>query len=333
MSAVFEGQRIVAALVQRGHLPADATPPPEPPVSRPWFVSLLLGVAGWLAGIFGMVFVFMVFEPRTSASLSVIGLVLLGAAFALYTIDRDNAFFDQLALALSIAGQIAIAGAIGEGTKWELAPTAALIAVLQVILVLVMPNPLARFLSALFACIAWAFAVRAAWWGEDPVGSQRAKVPLIPALLSWLASWLPIAAVAAVLIWREAAWMARPVRSVLRPMLSGFLVALAFGSFAIAPWDVLEGPPGESRVSWLVTWPLLSVAASMLAAFWAYRLRHAALVGAAAVAAFLHVVMFYYMLGTTLLMKSCIMAVVGILLVAAGALLRKAPARHGRETA
>jgi Domain of unknown function (DUF4401) len=324
---------LTAALVQHGHLPPDTAPPPEAPPTRPWFIALLLGIAGWLAGLCSVFFLALVFEPKTAGSLGMIGVVLLAVAFGLYVADRNNSFLDQLALAFSIAGQLAVAGAIGQATEWKPALTASLIAILQGVLVLAMPNSLARLLSTMFACAAWAIAIRTGWLSGGWFGSARASVGFLPALLAWLVIWTPVAAAAWFLIAREAAWMATAFRTLARPVLSGLLIALAFGSLATAPWEMFDdfGPAGARRMNWLVIWPLLSAAGAMLAGFLAYRLRHTGLIGAAAVAAFLHAVMFYYLLGSTLLTKAAIMAVAGVVMLAIGGMLWRAPSLQARE--
>ena len=47
---------LVDQLRAQGVIPADAPAPAEDSTDRPWFVSLLQGAAGWLAGIFLLVF-------------------------------------------------------------------------------------------------------------------------------------------------------------------------------------------------------------------------------------------------------------------------------------
>src|SRR4029453_12126408 len=81
-------------------------PPRDPPAdrdsARPWYIGLLLGVSGWVAGIFVLVFIFMLYELRSPASAMFIGAGLLGAAWGLFRVDRDGTFISQLALALSV---------------------------------------------------------------------------------------------------------------------------------------------------------------------------------------------------------------------------------------
>jgi hypothetical protein len=130
------------ALAERGLIAADATPLPFGSAGRPWYVSLVMGGAGWLASLFGFLFVLLLFEPDTPPEATVAGVILLGAGFGLYAADRDNAFFEQLALALSLAGQFALLYAVGEGTESATA-VAGFATVLSVGVVIAMPNPFA----------------------------------------------------------------------------------------------------------------------------------------------------------------------------------------------
>lgn len=334
MSGSVTADALTAALIQRGALDPGAVPPSFAGSERPWFVSALLGVAGWLAGLSVLVFVLALFEPSRTSTYATFAAVLLAAAFGLYAADRHNAFFDQLALALSIAGQIAATAAFAQATR-SVALTAGAVAVMQCVLLLVMPNRLARSIAAFFACVAWALAIRFAWWDEASWSSRRPAVTPGPAIAGWFVIWAPIAALVSTAIASEPKWMASKARQIARPALTGMLLALTFGTFASMPVDVIElalGPNPEPHTNWLVIWPLLNAAAALLAGLGAFRLRSRAVLGAAIVAALLHVMQFYYVLGTTLVVKSAIMLIVGALLLGWGALLSRG-AREREATA
>jgi hypothetical protein len=314
---------LTASLVQRQVLPPGTQSPSTMQAHRPWFIGVVVGAAGWLAGIFGMAFVWMLFEPSSTGAFVLIACVLLGAAYGLYAVDRESAFFDQLALALSIAGQISAVVAASKFTS-SAAAVAAIVALLQCVLALVMPNALARTLATLFACIAWALTIRLAWWDED-LFDTRKEVALGPAVTGWCVIWLPVMALAWQLIERESAWMATGMRQVIRPVLTGLLVSIALGTTFSAPAGVFDvwQPSVERETNWLSMWPLLDVFAALVAALFAFRVRSTALVGTAIAAALIHVMQFYFLLGTTLLAKSFIMLGVGVLLLVGGLLLRK----------
>lgn len=318
-------------MARRGLIAADAEPLPFGTAGRPWYVSAVLGGAGWLASLFGFLFVAMLFEPDTTGEILLAGVVMLGAGFGLYAADRDSAFFEQLALALSLAGQIALIWAVGDATE-SAAATAGFTALLTAALTVALPNRFARLLSTFFACIAWALTIRLGWWGEDSFGDPELAVALVPALIGWIVIWVPVGLGVHMLIERETEWMATDARRIARPALTGLLLALSLGTWTSEPFAALTfwTPPGQRSTSWLALWPLLGVAAALFAAVYAYRLRHRAMIGAAITGALLHVVQFYYLLGVRLVTKSYIMLAVGaLLLLAAGRARRSEPAGGG----
>lgn len=309
MKQPISAQELADELLQR-RLIQSASTPEAPSNDRPWFISIVLGFSGWLAGIFGLAFVALLFKPDSPAGFALAGLILLSAAFGLYAADRSGAFFDQLALALSIAGQLALAWAASEATRSD-AATAALIAVMQVILLFVMPNTLAKVLAALFACCAWALTIRFAWWGPLGLHNVRPQVTLPPAFVGWFVVWIPIIGAVHALIATERTWMASDLRRLARPALHGLLLSLAVATWVSEPNMLTSAVESQGRTNWLALWPLLGVAAALFAAFCAFRLRSRAMIGVSIAGALLHVAQFYYVLGTTLVIKSAIMLGVG----------------------
>jgi len=332
MTQAIGAAELTNALTERGLLPAGAEPPPLGHTDRPWFIGVVLGASGWLAGLFALLFVYLLFEPESTGAFALAGVIMLAAAYGLYFADRDSAFFEQLALALSIAGQLALAWAAADATDSTPA-TAALMAALQLVLLFVLPNYLAKTLAAFFACVAFAIAVRYAWWDRSVLDYAREEVALLPALLGWLVIWAPLIALAQLLIAREAAWMASALRGVARPALNGLIAALAIGTWASEPFASLPFGVTGTATNWLALWPLLAVATALFAASCAFRQRARALLGLAIAGALLHTLQFYYVLGTTLVLKSSFMLADGVVLLAAAwALRRRWSSAPGRES-
>jgi hypothetical protein len=319
MSALTETE-LTAALAQRGLLTEAPNAPDAASSDRPWFISAVLGAAGWLAGVFVLLFVYLMFEPDSASELGLAGSILVTAAYGLYRADRSGSFFAQLALALSIAGQIALCASFAAATE-SVAATAAITTAVQLGLLIVMPNALARVLAAFFACIGWAITVRFAWWDRSWLDSGDLSVALGPALLGWLAIWAPIVAAAEWLVRRERAWLSTPLRSIARAASSGVIAALALGTWAAEPFASL--PFARAGFShWLALWPLLGTGAAAYAAFCAVRFRSRALLGLAIAGGLLHALQFYFVLGVGLLTKAAIMAAVGAALLAAAWILQ-----------
>lgn len=332
-------RELVAQLRSRGLIPEKS--PPVHDADRPWFVALLQGVAGWLAGIFLLVFVALMFKPDSSGAIFAVGALLLAGAWVLYFADRDAVFLDQLALAISIAGQLAVAWAIVKEDTSGLRLATTLL-VLQIFVLLIMPNKVARTLAALFATIAWVFTVRfllRPGQGEQIFfdGHHEPHSPLLGAWtlpLAWALTWVPLLALAGWLIHHEVRWMSSRLRGHARPLLTGTLLGLSLGGIAAEPFTVfaLGIESMGMRFSWWALFPLLSVALAMFSAWGAFRVRSHALLGFAVFAALLHLSRFYYLYGTTLLWKSVIMLIAGAVLLLAGIALRKHVPEVGRSS-
>ena len=300
-----------------------------PAHDRPLAISLLLGTSGWVAGLFMLGFVAMLFQPDNAAQAAVCGSVLLAAAWGLFKADGDGAqvFVAQLGLTLSIAGQFLMLYAISGHAK-GIAPIASAALVLQTVLALVMPNRLHRMLSTLFATIAWALTVRFALVGEPEFwrGDSSAHTAALPvALAGWFAAWTPVGAGLWWLIRGEPAWAARGGERVLQPISTGLIVGLAFATLASQPFESFRWfGAGEVDTGSLALWPLLSALAALGAVAAAFALRRRGLMSVCVIAALLHISHFYYALSTSLLIKSVLMLAMGsAMLIAARAVTKK----------
>ena len=309
-------QALLSELQTRGLAAADAHTAAHEAnavLDRPWYIGLLLGVSGWLAGLFLLGFVALLFQPDKAPQAAITGAVLLGAAWGLFKADRDGAFVTQLALALSIAGQCLMLFAMNEHAR-SLGPIAASALLLQIGLALAMPNRLHRTLSTFFATVAWALTVRFALFGEPEFwhGDREVAASLGQSLGGWLLAWLPVGAGIFLMIRNEPGWMARGWQPVARPVLTGLIVGLAFATIASQPFESFRWfGAGPAPQSWLALWPLLSALAALGGIAAAFALRSRALMGACALAVLLHVSHFYYELGTSLLLKSLLMLAMG----------------------
>ncbi|MEO5694679.1 MAG: DUF4401 domain-containing protein [Usitatibacter sp.] len=302
---------------------------------RPWYIGLLLGTAGWFAGIFVLILAAILFSPKSGGAALVMGLLLIAAAWGIFRGDRDGAFLSQLGLAFSIAGQFAVLFGANEmffqGARLTGFAITAL--VMQVALVFAMPNGLHRTMSTLFACIAWAMSVRYGVWDHYSFGPMAGREPqgvaLFPALLGWLVVWVPVGYGLFLLVRREPRWMLRRRQELLRPVGAGLIVGLAFATLLSQPLDSFTSSFIERgiRNNWLALWPLLSALASLGALVAAFALGSRGLMALCVVAALLHASHFYYAMGTTLLVKALTMLLLGAALLGAADYLRN---RSGR---
>lgn len=294
---------------------------------RPLALSLLLGISGWVAGGFMLVFVAALVGLNTADQAVLPCLLLLAAAWGLFRVDGDGAlvFVTQFALALSIAGQCLALFAMVKDLH-GIAPVSGAALLLQVALLLVMPNRLHRTLSTLFALIAWALVVRFGLFGEPDYshGGHASPVATLPVVLgAWALAWVPVMAALGYAIRRESAWARGPWAPALSAIVTGAIGGLAFATLASYPFESFNWVGGEPvGIGGLALWPLLSAFGALFALMAAFALQRKALMALCLTAALLHVGHFYYALGVSLLAKSLLMLVIGAACLAAAHALR-----------
>lgn len=321
---------LIDAVRARGANVREIPPPTLEEAHRPWFVSLLLGFAGWLAGFLILIFIASTMKLDSNPAIFGVGAALLAGAWALYYANRNAVFLDQFALAISIAGQCAVAWSLLEDVRSE-AAVAGVLLLLQLVILAVMPEKTARTLAALFATIAWTFAVRFTFQdiraGDFFFGNHHeGRDPdTWRAIIAWLLTWLPMLALTWWLVWREHQWMATPLRALGRPALTGLLLGISLAGIASEPFGMLTLGDEAVGISlgWWAVFPLLSIGLALFAAFCAFRLRSLGLLGFAVFGALLHTARFSYNFGTSLNWKSVIMVCMGVVLLGAGVLLRQ----------
>lgn len=139
-------------LIQEGVLTSDMST--DNNVSSPWYIKSLLAISGWLGALFILGFIFALFQSiieYPSADLFISFLLFLSAYLVLSTPKND--FYEHLALACSLSGQVLLCVAL---FMLELTTSIWLImGVLQLILVLIMPSFLHRLFSTIFAVISF----------------------------------------------------------------------------------------------------------------------------------------------------------------------------------
>lgn len=139
-------------------------------LESPWYVKVLLAFSGWLAALFllGFIGVGFQFIIKSSAASFFTGGAMIFGAFALLRAPK-NEFFEHLSLAISLAGQALIILSIFKIFKGDNETTWMLIAFLQVILAIIMPNFVHRVYSTFIA--AFAFSTALTIWGAPYIFS------------------------------------------------------------------------------------------------------------------------------------------------------------------
>ena len=329
---------------------------PEPvPSGSPWFVRLMLGIAGWIGALFllGFVGTALEFILEDGPYAIIAGAVCCAAAFAIFQRMEGQDAAEQFALALSLSGQGLLVVGLADIFDAD-GPTLYLaIAAVELALVWIIPNFVHRFLAAAGSALAFTLAI-------NQLGLHGLATPLLCVALAliWLDAtkwatagdlWRPVGygLVLAVMtietfhvfrgedvfgIARANGWMTLHGQWIGRGVTGVVLV------FAGASLAVREGYRPGSRVY------LLSVCAAGLSAILGivapglgsallilllgYAAGNRLLVGAGIFSLLGFTSHYYYSLHASLLTKSGTLALTGVVLLANAWFLRRDGVRH-----
>ncbi|APV51650.1 hypothetical protein BWI17_19300 [Betaproteobacteria bacterium GR16-43] len=326
----------IYAQLHREGLVADAQPPAgSVDIPSPWYVRVMLGTAGWIAGLllmgfFGGIFVALF---RDSTALIGLGLLQCGAAAFIYRMGKKNEVLDQVALGISMSGQAMVGFGLARAMNYKM-DAAIAIAVFQAVLVIVMSNYLHRLISTIFAGI----AISVALWNNKAYGVASILMA-VPLGVLWLreSDWRATAygeAISAVAWGLSIVVLFTPLPGHLGdfirlsamgiPEAAGFAVALVvFATFACR--DASPLARGVAFVGAVVlsalAWRAPGVIACGFLLLAGYRSGSKLLLGLAAVGLLSYLSAFYYQLSITLLAKSQSLAAMGAVMLVAGLVL------------
>ncbi|MEW6280944.1 MAG: GDYXXLXY domain-containing protein [Candidatus Eremiobacterota bacterium] len=317
-------------LADEGLVEPDSLPDLEERSGPPWYVRLLLGLGAWIASIFAVVFLFMLDVLDSEASLIAVGLVVGVLAVLLRRSVREsrNDFFAQLGLAGCVTSQILVTIGLGE---WLEDPISWGIPVLgfQAGLLVLFPDRTGRFLT----CLGMSGVV------SVMVGEFEGFGDTALLLLSAVAGWL---------WWRAPSLQAGRLAEVHTPAafgaVCGVFMLLLFGQWEWYPATFVSTVGLTAGVAWLSwrlgekPWPCIAVlvlgastydAPGVMAAVGALLLgflRHSGLLqGLAWLFLILFGVYYYYWMEISLLLKSELLAVSGLVLLGTRWLLLRGP--------
>lgn len=332
----------------------EGDPPESGALESPWYIKLLLAISGWLAALFLLGFLGIGFELifRNSVVTMVVGTVLIGIAFALLRIPK-NEFYEHVALAVSLAGQALVVWAIFDNTSREVSWLVT--SIFQSVLAIVIPNFIHRVFSSFFAAICFSstlallgvpyiagsvimFAAAWLWLNEfnypQHMSKQRAiGYGLVLALIQIKGSALYHYSFIGLFGHKHAAnlWA--------YPWI-GELLAGAVTLFVV--WHILRrlghGLSAPITISALIGAALLTavsmeaygITVGMLILLLGFAGSNRVLMGLGTISLLFYISSYYYLLDTTLLEKSQTLLIIGLVLLGARWLmLRIAP--EGRE--
>ena len=162
-----------AGLVQ-GPLPLPSK------TDSPWYVRAMMGVAGWIGAIFLLLFLAVGFKFIMDSEMArmVVGILLCGAAAWLFKIGEENDFLSQFAFAISLTGQVLIVSSFAEIFDWRGGQVSWPTAALEIALFFLISN----FLHRVWCAFAAGMAIGGAF-------NSLGTFPLFPALAAAGFSW------------------------------------------------------------------------------------------------------------------------------------------------
>lgn len=127
----------------------------------PWYVRVMLGAAGWLGSFFllGFVGIGFSFVMESAFASLLIGALLTVVAFFLFRAHAANDFLAQLGLAVSLAGQMLIIYGFFEWSDHNEFRLFSVLCVVEILLMLCMPNFIYRVMSCVAAAMSLSFAL------------------------------------------------------------------------------------------------------------------------------------------------------------------------------
>jgi len=140
---------------------AEGDLPPVDADASPWYVRVMLGVAGWIGALFllGFVGVGFSFVMKSTAPALIVGALGCVAAYAIFHAARDNDFAMQFGLAVSLAAQAIFIFGLFNGFRHGTFTLYVLIVVFEATLALLVPNFIHRVLTSAAAAFALSYAL------------------------------------------------------------------------------------------------------------------------------------------------------------------------------
>lgn len=158
----FSRQSLWQRLQAGGLVEGDA--PAVEGAESPWFVRVMLGVAGWIGSLFLLAFVGagFAFVMKSAIAALVTGALVSGGAYAIFRAKQESDFFSQFGLAVGLAGQMMLLIGLFELFEGNERFVYGATFVIEALLAFVMPNFIYRVLASLAAALSLTFALHSA---------------------------------------------------------------------------------------------------------------------------------------------------------------------------
>ena len=168
-------------LKQAGFIDEDTPVPTD--TDSPWYLRLMLGIAGWIGALFllGFAGFGFVFVAESATASVVLGALTCAAAAWIYSHQAHNDSAEQFAFAVSLAGQGLIVFGLVTAVDFEFTLSALIVAGVQVVLFMLIANSQHRTWCALAGLYALTITL-------SRLGFSTYIATFLAAVFSWL--WL-----------------------------------------------------------------------------------------------------------------------------------------------
>ncbi|HYD82242.1 MAG TPA: DUF4401 domain-containing protein [Paucimonas sp.] len=343
-------------LLRHSLVEGDLLPTPAP--RAPWFVRVMLGVAGWIGALFllGFVGAAFAFVMKSAAASFVLGALCCGGAYAVFRTAPERDFATQFGLAVSLAGQAMIATGVFKALDLDKAPAYLIICAIEALLAGLMPNFIHRLISAWAALAAlWFGLAQLGIYGVAPAMAAAACAAIWSSEARWADNpevWRPLGYGAALALLQIDAWSLFDSHAMPRAAASASWLAAHAAAVnavligAVLSWTVWRlladqrvSPSGRAGMSAIAAALLLAavssaapgIASAALILLLGFARGNRLLIGLGLCALGGFLSHYYYQMQTTLLVKSAVLAATGFALLVARAAMRKWFGANGAE--
>lgn len=318
-------------------------------LESPWYVRLLIGFSGWLAALFMLAFIGVIFEFAFKNNVAglIIGCTMIFSAYLMLSKKSDSDFSSQFALAVSFAGQMLLVFSL-DLFQW-FSPRDAfnwiLIGMLQAALAWFMPNSIHRVWSAFAAVIALSIAlavwhiyfiqttfimvmVAIIWINEFKWVEYQQKLKPIGYGLTLAALYQASTGIYYILFWN----ISRYKESLLQPwvgeLLSGLVILYIV--LQLLRRQNINIPSRTANMSFIgalilivASFEMFGITVGIMIILLGYANGNRILTGLGIASLLSFISAYYYSLETTLLIKSQLLLTIGILLMLASWLMHR----------
>ncbi len=139
----------------------EGEPPPAAAPRSPWYVRIMLGIAGWIGALFLLAFIGVgfAFVMKSATAAFVVGAAVCAGAALMFRVIGENGFVSQFGLAVSLAGQALMIYGLAQWFGHSFTAAALAIALQQTLLFVLVPNFVHRVWTSWTAAYAAVYAL------------------------------------------------------------------------------------------------------------------------------------------------------------------------------